>query len=355
MKLTKQDVICCPPPLFHCFGLVMGFLAALTHGSSIVFPSDSFDAGMTLETIVNERCTVLLGVPTMFIAELEVLKSKPYRIDSLRTGLAAGSLVPLSLRKRLETEMGLNGILVAYGMTETSPVTFMMSIEDPPDRLVTGLGKVMPHTSAKVVDRDGRILPRGSKGELCTSGYPLMKGYLENEKDTREAMKKDEDGVVWMHTGDECVFDDSGYCEITGRIKDMIIRGSCSRITSIRIIDLHIGGENIFPGEIEERLLAHPAICEACVVGLQDRKYGEMVSTFLRAVKYTNRPSDKTIRKWVGEKLGRHKIPKQIFWIGDPGVGKDFPTTGSGKHQKHILRQVGETLVALDAQPKSRL
>ena len=202
----------------------MGFLAALTHGSSIVFPSDTFDASLTLNAIVAEQCTALLGVPTMFIAELNELKTNPRKITTLRTGLAAGSMIPAPLLERLNLEMGISGVLIAYGMTETSPVTFMIDSDDPEERR-SGLGKVMPHTSAKIVDLQQNILPRGSRGELCTSGYALMKGYLDNKVGTKEVMRKDENGVIWMHTGDECIIDNEGYCEITGRMKDLIIRG----------------------------------------------------------------------------------------------------------------------------------
>lgn len=211
----------------------MGFLASFFHGASIVFPSDVFDANATLDALYHERCTALLGVPTMFIAELDALKSRSQSSAQgsnghnlcVTKGLAAGSTVPPPLLRRLEAEMGLKGILIAYGMTETSPVTFMMGFDDPPQRLVKGLGKVMPHTSAKVVNSHGKIVKRGEKGEIWTSGYALMKGYLNNEEKSKEVLIKDEEGRVWMRTGDECVIDEEGYCEITGRIKDLIIRG----------------------------------------------------------------------------------------------------------------------------------
>jgi len=225
MHLTREDVICCAPPLFHCFGLVMGYLSSLAHGCSIVFPSDAYDASATLDAIDSERCTTLLSVPTMFIAQLDSIKSKPYKITTIRKGLAAGSMVPSSLLRRLDKELNVRGLLICYGMTETSPVSFMMELHDSPHRLRGGLGKIMPHTSAKVIDRAGNVVPRGYRGELCTAGYPVMKGYLANEKATNELMRQDEAGTTWVHTGDECVIDEEGYCEITGRIKDLIIRG----------------------------------------------------------------------------------------------------------------------------------
>lgn len=225
MKLTPRDVVCCPPPLFHCFGLVMGFLGAFTHGSTIVFPSDQFDPDLVLDTIVVEKCTALLGVPTMFVAELEANKKKQYKINSVRTGLAAGSAVPLALMQQLEAQMGVKGMLIAYGMTETSPVTFMTSLDDSQERRLKSVGTVMPHTTAKIIDNNGKVVPRGIRGEICTSGYALQRGYWQNEAKTREVMKFDENGIRWMHTGDEGVIDDEGYCAITGRLKDIIIRG----------------------------------------------------------------------------------------------------------------------------------
>ncbi|KAF3002724.1 hypothetical protein E8E14_002638 [Neopestalotiopsis sp. 37M] len=343
MRLGSRDVVCCAPPLFHCFGLVMGFLNSFFHGGSIVFPSDSYDAHAVLDAITNEGCTALLGVPTMFLAQLDVLKAKSAlqksKTRTLRIGLAAGSLVSPQLLKRLEAEMGLGMVLVAYGMTETSPVSFMTDHNDPPGRQQKGLGKVMPHTTAKIVDPQGRIVPVGSRGEMCVSGYALMKGYLDNPKATAEVMVQDDQGVTWMRTGDECAIDEEGYCEITGRIKDLIIRG----------------GENIFPGEIEERLLEHPAIIESSVVGISDEKYGEVVACFLRATSAGSRLADQEIQEWVRMKLGRHKAPNWVFWIGDPAVGDDFPKTGSGKHQKHILRAIGERLRKEIGKPRARL
>lgn len=225
MRLTPDDVVACPPPLFHCFGLVMGFLASVAHGSSIVFPSDQFRADLALDAVYHEKCTALLGVPTMFVAMLETNKQKGYQINTVRTGLAAGSSVPAVLMRQLNAEFGIQGMLIAYGMTETSPVTFLTSLDDTEERKTTTVGQVMPHTAAKVVDRNGKIVPRGTPGELCTSGYALQKGYWQNQAKTDEVMKRDENGVLWMHTGDECVIDRSGYCMVTGRIKDIIIRG----------------------------------------------------------------------------------------------------------------------------------
>jgi acyl-CoA synthetase (AMP-forming)/AMP-acid ligase II len=222
MHLTSDDIVCCPPPLFHCFGLVMGFLNTLSHGASIVFPSDTFDASLTLDAIAAEGCTALLGVPTMFFTQLEHLKSKPYKINTLRVGLASGAPVPIALQERLSKEMGISDVLIAYGMTEVSPVSTMMDVSDPKERKRGGLGKPMPH---KIINEQGSVIPRGSRGEICSSGYALMKGYLDNPEATNQAMQRDSNGVLWMRTGDEGYIDNEGYAQITGRIKDMIIRG----------------------------------------------------------------------------------------------------------------------------------
>ncbi|KAH7137442.1 hypothetical protein B0J13DRAFT_479035 [Dactylonectria estremocensis] len=330
MQLTKEDVVCCPPPLFHCFGLVMGFLASFCHGSCIIFPSDSFDAQKTIESVVAEKATALLGVPTMFIAELEVLEMKAVEMTTVRTGLAAGSPVSKMLMEKLRDKMNIQGMLIAYGMTETSPVTFITSLDDPDEKMLNSIGRVFPHTSAKVIDNDGNIVPVGSRGEICTSGFALQKGYWSDEAKTQEVMKRDEDGVLWMHTGDEGFIDSEGYGHITGRIKDIIIRG----------------GENITPLEIENRLLAHASIAEACVVGLTDEKYGEAVSCFLRSNSTQTKPlADDQVRGWVEQALGRVKAPRHVFWLGHRGIGRELPKTGSGKYQKHLIRDMGEVIL----------
>lgn len=228
MGLTENDVVCCPPPLFHCFGLVIGFLAAFCSGSRIVFPSPTFDADATLDSMAEEKATALLGVPAMLLSILDAQKRSPRRIDTVRTGVAAASPVPPSLMARLELEMGIPDMLIAYGMTETSPVTFITSPQDSHYKRFNTVGRVLPHTAAKVVDNAGRILPPGACGEICTSGFALQKGYWKDETQTEQVMRKDKDGVVWMHTGDEGFIDEAGYCHVTGRIKDIIIRGKLS-------------------------------------------------------------------------------------------------------------------------------
>lgn len=225
MKLTEDDVVCCPPPLFHCFGLVIGLLASVFSGSKIVFPSATFDANSTLDSIAEEKATALLGVPAMLLSILEAQKNSPRRINTVRTGIAAASPVHPSLMARLESEMNISEMLVAYGMTETSPVTFVTTAEDGRDKRLSTVGRVLPHTTAKVIDANGNILARGVQGEICTSGYALQKGYWKDQAQTQQVMRKDKDGIIWMHTGDEGFLDDAGYCHVTGRIKDIIIRG----------------------------------------------------------------------------------------------------------------------------------
>ncbi|PYH97901.1 acetyl-CoA synthetase-like protein [Aspergillus ellipticus CBS 707.79] len=330
LELTPEDIVCCAPPLFHCFGLVMGFFSTLIHGATIVFPSDHFNVDLTLGSIVQEKCTTLLGVPTMFAAELQANDIKKYPMTTLRKGMTAGSPVPLALMEKLRAQMGIQGMVIAYGMTETSTITFCTSLHDAPDNRAGNVGQVMPHVRAKIVNLRGRTLGRGERGELCISGYALQKGYLNNKVKTSEVMKTDEEGTVWMHTGDECIVDTSGCCHVTGRIKDIIIRG----------------GENIFPAEIENHLLAHPSIAEASVVGVHDVRYGEVVGCFLKGVSGVRRPSTDEVRDWVKTQMGTVKTPQWVFWVGPDGVCLDFPKTGSGKYQKHVLRNIANKYCA---------
>ncbi|KAG4435289.1 hypothetical protein IFR05_009215 [Cadophora sp. M221] len=322
MRLTPQDIICCPPPLFHCFGLVLGLLAVVTHGSCIVFPSETFQPSSVLNAVTTEKCTGLHGVPAMFSAQLELLQDASMDLSTLRTGIAAGSSVPRKMMADLRDKMNLKEITSTYGMTETSPGSFMSYTDDPVDKRLTTVGKILPHTKAKVVNTRGETVPIGTRGELLVAGFQLQKGYWRNPKQTAEAMQADEDGCIWMRTGDEAMFDLEGYCSITGRIKDMIIRG----------------GENIFPLEIEERLIQHGSIVQASVVGLPDGKYGEVVAAFLQPRPTEQRPSGEQLREFVRKSLGWHKAPVHIFWLEQ---GEDFPKTGSGKVQKHILRAQG--------------
>ncbi|PYH40467.1 acetyl-CoA synthetase-like protein [Aspergillus saccharolyticus JOP 1030-1] len=336
LALTPKDKVLTPPPLFHCFGLVLGFLSSFIHGSTIILPSASFSAPRCVEALLAEHATVILGVPTMFLAFLEVLAKTGTTPSSLRVALGAGSPVSPTLVSRLQTEMGIPNVLIAYGMTETSPVTFMTCLSDDAEKGLNTVGRVLPHISAKVVDHTGAVVARGVRGELCTAGFAVQKGYWQNAQKTAEVMRRDEQGVLWMWTGDEVVMDADGFVAVTGRIKDLIIRG----------------GENIFPREIEERLTTHPSISEASVVGIKDERYGEVVGAFLKG---RAKVSHDELRHYVSQTLGRHKAPQHIFWIGDAGVGADFPKTGSGKHQKHILRELGNRLVRTREGNRARL
>lgn len=227
MRLTPSDVLCCPPPLFHCFGLVLGLMAVVTHGAKIVYPAEVFDTKATLAAVLEEQCTAIHGVPAMFDSILCTPESKALSPDRLRlrTGIVAGAPVPRHLMRFLVSKLGMTEFTSSYGLTEASPTCFNASTDDPLDLRLSTVGTVMPHASAKIVDRDGRIVPVGGRGELCIAGYQLQAGYWNNPEKTAEAMIRDEAGVLWLHTGDEAAFDERGYCTITGRFKDIIIRG----------------------------------------------------------------------------------------------------------------------------------
>src|SRR5205807_2941105 len=254
MRLTSEDRLCIPVPLYHCFGMVLGNLAALTHGACMVFPGEGFDPLATLQAVAEELCTALHGVPTMFIAQLDHPEFSRFDLSSLRTGIMAGSPCPIEVMKRAIGNMHLSEITIAYGMTETSPVSFQSSTEDPLERRVSTVGRIQPHVEVKIVDLNGRIVPTGTPGELLTRGYCVMLGYWGDEERTREAI----DAARWMHTGDLATIDAEGYCNIVGRIKDMVIRG----------------GENVYPREIEEFLYRHPKIQDVQVIGVPDDRYG---------------------------------------------------------------------------------
>ncbi|KAF2170494.1 hypothetical protein M409DRAFT_51530 [Zasmidium cellare ATCC 36951] len=338
MSLTEEDVLCCPPPLFHCFGLVLGLLAVMTHGAKIVYPSEVFDGPSVLQAITDESCTAVHGVPAMFDTLFSLPRPANFDCSRLRTGIIAGAPVPRHLMELLVNEFGMTEFTSSYGLTEASPTCFNAYVDDSIDRRLTTVGTLMPHAHAKIVDREGRIVPVGVRGELCMAGYQLQQGYWRNPERTAEAMERDENGVLWLHTGDEAVFDQYGYCSITGRFKDIIIRG----------------GENIYPLEIEERLVEHPAIERAIVVGLPHPKYQEVPAAFLQRVESVqNRPSMEEIQEWTRKTLGRHKAPVHVFWLGEDGVTADVPITGSGKIKKFEMRKIGQELLA--AQPKAKL
>ena len=339
MLLTPKDIICCPPPLFHCFGCILGYMASATHGSSIVFPSEAFDPYATLKAVQEERCTALYGVPTMFIAELELLRNGTVAssegFQHLRTGIAAGSSIPAELMRKLHRVLNLTELTICYGMTETSPVSAMTTTDDPLEKRIDSVGRLLPHVEAKVVDPldRRRILPVGARGELAVHGYLVMKEYWGAPERTAEVMLRDDEGKVWMHTGDEAEMDREGYVKITGRIKDLIIKG----------------GENIHPLEVENCLMAHPGVREVSVVGLPDERYGEAVAAFVVPVGVgggdggggggKHELTETEVRHWVRERLSHHLVPKYVFWTDG------FPKTASGKIQKFKLKEEGMELV----------
>ncbi|KAH7395457.1 putative long-chain-fatty-acid-CoA ligase [Cadophora sp. MPI-SDFR-AT-0126] len=335
MSFTPSDTLCCPPPLFHCFGLVLGLLTCLTHGSSMIIPSPTFSAPAVLSVLSTENVTALHGVPAMFEELLSLPRPTTFSCPNLRTGIIAGAPVPKPLMERLFKELNMTEYTSSYGLTEASPTCFNATTTTSIERRLNSVGKVMPHMHAKIVGHDGQIVPVGQRGELCMAGYSLQKGYWQNEEKTSECMVRDESGVLWLHTGDEAVFDKEGYCTITGRFKDIIIRG----------------GENIYPIEIESRLTSHPSghILRSAVVGIPHHKYGEIVVAFLLPSRFSHwldRPTDEELRGWVRQALGWHKAPVHVFWFGDEEVGMDeVPQTGSGKVKKHVLRKLGEEIV----------
>jgi fatty-acyl-CoA synthase len=315
MRLTERDRICIPVPLYHCFGMVLGNLACTTHGATMVHPGEGFDPLATLQTTAEERCTGLHGVPTMFIAELEHPDFASFDLSSLRTGIMAGSPCPIEVMRRVVDRMNLREITIAYGMTETSPVSFQSSTIDPIERRVSTVGRVHPHVEVKIVDAEGRIVPRGVAGELCTRGYPVMPGYWEDEERTRGVI----DAARWMHTGDLAVIDAEGFCNIVGRIKDLVIRG----------------GENVYPREVEEFLYGHPSILDVQVFGVTDARYGEEVCAWIRL-----RPgatlSEAEVQAYCRGQIAHQKIPRYVRFV------EEFPMTITGKMQKFIMRETME-------------
>ncbi|KAF3919645.1 S-dihydroxybenzoyltransferase [Dactylellina cionopaga] len=314
------------------FGCVLGYSACMTHGSTIVFPSEAFDPTKALKSVQDEQATALYGVPTMYIACLELLKQGKIEnrgFERLRTGIAAGTTIPIELMKKLHRDLNLVDLTICYGMTETSPVSIMTFPDDPIDKRTSTVGRLLPHTQAKIVDVHDRtkILPIGERGELATSGYLLQKFYWNDPVKTAEVMIHDSDGVRWMFTGDEAEMDSEGFVKITGRIKDLVIRG----------------GENIHPLEIENALFEHPAVAEVSVVGVPDERYGECVAAFILPTG-GDTISKEEVREWVKGKLPRHMVPKYVFWIKDLESGV-LPKTASGKIQKFKLVEEGKKIL----------
>ncbi|KAI1798014.1 acyl-CoA synthetase [Ganoderma leucocontextum] len=332
MRLTEKDVVCNVPPLFHCFGLVLGNLAAWSHGACIVYPSEIFDPPSIVDAVSHDRCTALHGVPTHFLgvlAEVRRRREEDQMVDvrNLRTGIAAGSPVPTELMKQLIEKLNLTELTVAYGMTETSPVTFHSVTDDPMIKRIETVGRILPHVRAKLVDPEGKVVPIGKPGEILTSGYVLQKGYWNDEEQTDRVMKRDAEGTLWMHTGDEGIMDEEGYLRIVGRIKDIIIRG----------------GENLFPVQIENVLTVHPEIREAAVVAVPDPKYGEVVGAWIVREGNANM-SKEEVRRVVVEGMNPQNSPVWIWFAGEDGTPDELPKTASGKVQKHILRDWSKEL-----------
>jgi fatty-acyl-CoA synthase len=312
MRLTENDRLCIPVPLYHCFGMVLGVLACVTHGATMIFPSEAFEPLAVLEAVSEESCTALHGVPTMFIAELEHPDFHKFDLSNLRTGIMAGAPCPIEVMRKVISDMNMTEVTIAYGMTETSPVSFQSATDDPLGKRVSTVGRIHPHVEVKIIDDSGEVVPRGTSGELCTRGYSVMLGYWGEEEKTKEGI--DEDG--WMHTGDLAVIDEAGYCDIVGRVKDMIIRG----------------GENVYPREIEEYLFQHPKIQQAAVFGIPDERFGEAIVAWV-SLKEGETADEDEIRKYCNEQIAYYKVPKHIVIVDE------FPLTVTGKIQKFVMRE----------------
>jgi len=312
MRLTEQDRLCIPVPMYHCFGMVLGKLACVTRGAAAVFPGDAFDAGSVLATVEAERCTALHGVPTMFIAELEHPDFERYNLSSLRTGIMAGAPCPVEVMKKVISRMHMSEVLIAYGQTECSPVNHMTLADDPLEKRVETVGRAGPHLEIKIVDEHGEVVPVGEKGDICARGYAVMQGYWEDPERTAETV--DDEG--WLHSGDLGVMDAEGYVSVVGRLKDMIIRG----------------GENIYPREIEEFLFTHPDIQDAKVIGVPDPKYGEEVCAWVQ-LRDGAVLTEQEIQTFCKEHIAYFKVPRYVRLV------KEFPMTVTGKVQKFRMRE----------------
>jgi len=327
-RYSDADRVCIPVPLYHCFGMVLGNLACTTHGAAMVYPAEAFEPEATLAAVQAERCTSLYGVPTMFIAELEHPRFADFALSSLRTGIMAGSPCPVEVMKKVQADMHMAEVTICYGMTETSPVSFQSGTDDPVDKRVSTVGRVHPHVEVKVVDPDsGRVVPRGTPGELCTRGYVVMLGYWDNEEATGEAI----DRAGWMHTGDLATLDEDGYANVVGRIKDMVIRG----------------GENVYPREVEEFLYQHPAVGDVQVVGVPDERYGEELCAWVR-LREGQAVSGEELREWCRGRIATFKIPRYWRFVDE------FPMTVTGKVQKFKMREVSIAELGLEAAADAR-
>ena len=319
---TEEDRVCIPIPFYHCFGMVMGNLACSVFGATMVVPSPTFDPEAVLRALQDERCTSLYGVPTMFVAQLGHPGLADFDLSSMRTGIMAGSPCPTEVMRRVIDDMGMSEVTIAYGMTETSPVSTQTSTDDSVEHRVSTVGRVLPHVESKIVDPDtGELVPRGEGGEYCTRGYHVMLGYWNDPEKTADAI--DADG--WMHSGDLATMDDDGYVNIVGRIKDMIIRG----------------GENIYPREIEEFLCSHPAIADAQVIGVPDEKYGEELMAWVQLAPGGELTEDE-LRDFCRDKIAYFKVPRYIKFVSE------FPMTVTGKVRKVEMRDKSIAELGLD-------
>jgi fatty-acyl-CoA synthase len=325
---TEHDRVCIPVPFYHCFGMVMGNLGAVTHGACMVIPAPSFDPTATLTAVQDEKCTSLYGVPTMFIAELALADFASYDLTSLRTGIMAGSPCPVEVMKRVIDDMGCAEVTICYGMTETSPVSTQTRADDDIERRVSTVGAVHPHVEVKVVDpATGLTVPRGEPGEFCTRGYSVMLGYWNDPEKTDEAI----DAAGWMHTGDLATMDNDGYLNIVGRIKDLVIRG----------------GENVYPREVEEFLYSHAAVADVQVIGVPDAKYGEELCAWVR-LRDGETATEDEIREFCRGKLAHFKVPRYVMFV------EEFPMTVTGKIQKFKMRETAVEALGLQAAAATR-
>ncbi len=312
MRFSEQDRLCIPVPLYHCFGMVMGNLACMTHGACAIFPDEGFDPVSVLETVAEERCTALHGVPTMFVAEVELPNVADYDTSTLRTGVMAGAPCPLELMHQVIDRLNMSEITIMYGQTETSPVNHMTDIDAPAEKRCGTVGKVGPYQEIKIIGEDGKVVPLGEKGELCCRGYSVMQGYWDDEERTAETI----DSAGWLHSGDLAEMDEEGYVQIVGRIKDMIIRG----------------GENVYPREVEEFLYTHPDIQEVQVFGIPDQKYGEIVCAWVQ-LKEGAALSEEEVKAFCKDQITHFKVPTHVRFVDD------FPMTVTGKIQKFKMRE----------------
>ena len=323
MALSDSDRLAIPVPLYHCFGMVLGVLACVSTGTTMVFPGEAFDAEQTLAAVQEHRCTALHGVPTMFIAMLDHPKFKQFDLSSLRTGIMAGAPCPIETMRRVVETMHMKEVTIAYGMTETSPVSFQSGTDDPLDRRVTTVGRIQPHLECKIIDGEGQIVPLGQSGELCTRGYSVMRGYWDDPQRSAESI----DPARWMHTGDLATIDEEGYCNIVGRVKDMLIRG----------------GENVYPREVEEFLFRHPKVTAAQVFGVPDPRYGEEIAAWI-VLKLGESATVDEIRSFCQGQIAHYKVPRYVKFVAE------LPMTVTGKPQKFIMRDAMVAELGLVAQ-----